>query len=264
MNTAVQAVVTTLVAAAILPAVMFGQPGPSSAAFPTDAMVVESRSLPESAHPNRALVLWMLHPEKHPRFEEGFRPTPDMSTYSCPEETLGSYYSGPTRVSLLDSVTNRIINTITVRTPFGDKDDFEVPYLIHPYFYRVEPPLKDGEGKPVIMDLKDYTGDGKALEFGFFAAGDCNLLLIQLVGYSQKQDRVIQYPVSLKNWDVDDRGKITTGFWLDRVFLQNPIRPGVWNYTVPERFCYIPTYQVHYDAAQERFLGTVSWLRCDR
>jgi len=73
------------------------------------------------------------------------------------------------------------------------------------------------------MDLKDYTGDGKALD-SLFAAGDCNLLLIQLVGYSQKQDRVIQYPVSLKNWDVDDRGKITTGFWLDRVFLQNPIR----------------------------------------
>ena len=97
-------------------------------------------------------------------------PTPEMNGYSCPEETLGSYYSGPTRVSLLDSVTNRIINTVTVRTPFGDKDEFDVPYLIHANFYRVEPPLKDGEGKPVILDLKDYNGDGKALEFAFFAA----------------------------------------------------------------------------------------------
>ena len=256
--------VVAVVIAAVLPGVAFGQT-PSSPALPTGAMVLESRALPQSAHANRALVLWMLHPEKHPRFEEVFKPTPEMKGYSCcPDETLGSYYSGPTRVSLLDTVTNKIINTVKVTTPFGNKDVFYVPYMIHPCYYRVDPPLKDGEGQPVIIGLKDYNGDGNALAFAFFAAGDCNMLLIQLVGYSPKQDRVIQYPVSLKNWELDDNGKTTTGLWLDRVFLQKPLRPGVWQYTVPERFCNIPTYAVRYDPVQERFLGTVTWLRCDR
>jgi len=135
-----------------------------------------------------------------------------MYTYSCPEETLGSYYSGPTRVSLLDTVTNKIINTVTVRSPFDSTDTLDVPYMIHPYFYRVDPPLKDGEGKPVIIDLKDYNGDGNAVEFPFFAAESCSVLMVQLVGHSQKQDRVIQYPVSVKNWNVDAGGKTTAGF----------------------------------------------------
>lgn len=72
----------------ILPGVIFGQTVPPSAAFPTGAMVVESRVLPESAQANRALVLWMEHPEKHPRFEENFKPTPDMYTYSCPRKPV--------------------------------------------------------------------------------------------------------------------------------------------------------------------------------
>jgi hypothetical protein len=237
----------------------FGQ-ADSSAAFPEGAMVLESRALPPSAHSNRALVLWMEHPQKRPRFDEGFKPTPEMNVYSCPEETRGSFYSGPTRISLLDTMTNKIINTVQVKGSFDNGDVFDIPYMIHPKYYRVDPPLKTGEGKPIILDLKDYNGDGKALEFALFDAGSCTVLLIQLIGYSLRQDRVIQFPIQLLNWE--EEGKITKGLWLDRVFLQKPTRPGLWEYMVPERFCDIPTYLVRYDPAQEGFVGNVKWKHC--
>jgi len=33
--------------------------------LPTGAVVIETKDLPAGAHPNRALVLWMLHPKKN-------------------------------------------------------------------------------------------------------------------------------------------------------------------------------------------------------
>ncbi len=49
--------------------------------LPADALIIETQPI-ES---NRALMLWMLKPTKHPRnLADEF--------YSCPEETRGSYY----------------------------------------------------------------------------------------------------------------------------------------------------------------------------
>jgi hypothetical protein len=101
------------------------QAGNPSGALPNGAFVIETQSLSSQGYPERQLILWMLKPTKHPR--EG-----DLGVYACPEETRGSYYSGPTRVSLFDNKTNRIINTVSIVQEYSDNEDsFDLPYRIH-------------------------------------------------------------------------------------------------------------------------------------
>src|SRR3954449_3898339 len=91
---------------ALLPAVAFGQHAPPSKpdlgprvsfpVFPPDVKVVEFRELSQSAHPNRALILWMIKPEDFPRQEPESDEEPEP--YTCPEDSRGSFYRGRTRV----------------------------------------------------------------------------------------------------------------------------------------------------------------------
>jgi len=46
--------------------------------FPRGATIIEQRTLP--AEPNRALVLWMINPERS-------NPIPEAEPYTCPDET---------------------------------------------------------------------------------------------------------------------------------------------------------------------------------
>jgi len=78
--------------------------------LPKAAVVIERATIPERIHPNRELVLWMLPPQTHDR---GKLPGPD--SYACPEMLRGSYCSGPTRISLLDTSANTVINTVNLR-----------------------------------------------------------------------------------------------------------------------------------------------------
>src|ERR1700730_4654679 len=71
----------------------------TSLILPPDAFVIERTTIPRGIRPGRELVLWMLTPERHDRGELSENP------YTCPEWTLGSYYSGPTRISLVDTGT---------------------------------------------------------------------------------------------------------------------------------------------------------------
>ena len=57
---------------------------------------------------------------------------------------------------------------------------------------------KEAEGKPTIMWLKDYNGDGTAWEFALFNAEACMGLATTLIGYSERQDKVIQYQTQLR------------------------------------------------------------------
>jgi hypothetical protein len=156
--------------------------------LPPGALIVETGKLPIR---KRTLVLWMLNPKRNPN---GYKPD---DIYTCPDQSRGSYYSGPTRVSLINSATNSVINTLIVKE---DEDSFDLPYAIRRgYYYRVDAPTRKGvEAKPTIIWLKDYNGDGKAFEFALFEAEACMGLQTTLIGYSEKQDRVIQYPVSLE------------------------------------------------------------------
>jgi hypothetical protein len=75
--------------------------------LPDGAQVVEIQPIKSERHPQRALILWVLYPQKNPRSN------PD-EPYSCPELTRGHYYNGPTRVSLINTQDQTIINTIEI------------------------------------------------------------------------------------------------------------------------------------------------------
>lgn len=217
--------------------------------LPAGAVIVETQKLPLR---NRALVLWMLNPKKNPTDYAPDEP------YPCPDQTRGSFYSGPTRVSLVNSATNRVINTVIVKE---DEDSFDVPYAIRKgYYYRVGALTRNGvEAKPTIMWLKDYNGDGKALEFALFDALACMGLDTTLIGYSEKQDRVIQYPVSLEVIEGSEHSNRVT-MWADYLFNTKPLRPGFWKYEIDYRgrAGSLDKWEVRYNPVKERFEGKLT------
>ena len=223
---------------------------PRPADLPAEALIVHSTAIKGPA--DRALILWMVSPEKHPREAAA-------GNYSCPEYSRGSHYAGPTRVSLVNTSTGTIINTVEVKQEYDEGlDSFDVPYAIQKGFYYAVKgnPKKNQEAPADVLRLKDYNGDGKALEFALFDAQACMGLPSTLIGYSQKQDRVIQYPVRLQ---VDDNGKTSseTSHWCDYLFDKDPRSPGRWKYQVDYRGRggVMVEYEVQYNAAEEAFEG---------
>jgi len=97
--------------------------------LPTGAVVIETKAVPRQGRANRVIILWMLKPKKNPL---GYGP----AEYTCPDETRGSYYSGPTRVSLVDTQIGKIINTVIIKEE-EDKDTFDLPYKIRGSYYQV-------------------------------------------------------------------------------------------------------------------------------
>src|SRR5260370_40844751 len=85
--------------------------------LPKGAVIVETRKVWAAGHAHRALVLWVLSPTKHPT---DYGPN---DPYSCPDETRGSHYSGPTRVSLVNSATNTILNTLKISEDEAEAGD---------------------------------------------------------------------------------------------------------------------------------------------
>ena len=221
--------------------------------LPAGARVIEQRALDSKTHPNRALVLWMLRPAKHPR------EVPD-ETYTCPEYTRGSYYSGPTRVSLIDSRRRRVINTVVIKPDYWEAGDtFDLPFQILPGLsYRVAAAQGGKEGKPVIMWLSDYNGDGKAFEFALFDAMACMGLETTLIGYNEARDRVVQYLVELTVGE-GRRRETRVSPWVDYLFSRQPDRPGYWKYEIDYRGRggALDQYEIRYDGRTARFKGTL-------
>lgn len=202
------------------------------------------------------LVLWMINPKKQP---DNYK---SDDIYTCPDESRGSYYSGPTRVSLVDSVTNTLINTIKVAEDDGEaNDEFDLPYAIRKGYYYEVPSRSPAklEVKPTIMALKDYNGDGRVAEFALFDAEACMGLATALIGYSETQDRVIQYPVELV---VIENGKrtTTTNLWSDYLLKKQPLNPGHWKYEIDYRGRggTLDKWEVNYNAMKEVFEGTLT------
>jgi hypothetical protein len=186
------------------------------------------------------------------------RDTPD-DIYTCPEYTRGSHYTGPTRVSLVDPQTKKIVNTLKVLNFAGD-DTFDIPYHIQPgLYYHVAGVPKGKEGRPTIMWLKDYNGDGQAGEFALFDALACMGLPTTLIGYSQAQDRVIQYAVDLT---VTSGNKKSTrvAYWVDYLFSKRPEKPGFWKYAIDYRgrAGTLDTYEIRYLPQEEKFAGRLT------
>src|SRR5262249_54789329 len=161
--------------------------------LPSGAVIIEEQPLRSESYPDRALILWMVNPTKNPSDAQKDPEEP----YMCPDETRGSYYSGPTRVSLLNTRTRTVINTIEIKDGHfegmwgteNNADSFAIPYAIRKgYYYHVEGAGVAPEGAEMnarVMWLKDYNGDGKALEFALFDSTYCRGLLTTLIGYSE-------------------------------------------------------------------------------
>lgn len=201
--------------------------------------------------PNRSLILWMVRPAKNPR------DTP-ADPYTCPEYTRGSYYSGATRVSLVDPQTHKVINTVKISQ---ETDEFDIPYNIRSdFYYHVEGVPKETEGKPTIIWLRDYNGDGKAMEFALFDAQACMGLATTLIGYSERQDKVIQYQTHLVVSDSKQKRSTTTEDWTDYLFSKKPASPGSWKYEIDYRGRggSLDKYEIHYDKQAERFEGKLT------
>jgi hypothetical protein len=198
----------------------------------------------------RELVLWMCGGEKH---ENDF----DPETYTCPDQTTGHFYRGRTQVSLIDLDHNRVVNTVAVLSSWSKEQTFDVPYKIAPFFYHVDGPRnKDGEGRPRLLWLKDYNGDGEALEFALFDANNCTIVETTLFGYSKSQDRVIQYPIHLvqrEGTTVVERNSP----WLDHVMLEKPIAPGHWKWQYQYHVGGLTHYEVKYNPSKEMFEGEI-------
>ncbi len=238
----------------LLPGVTFSQAHNGFTGIPPDATLIEVQPLSSSRHANRALVLWMSNPKKSPQGDSD-------DPYTCPDTTSASSFYGPTRVSLVDTATRNTINTLKIkRLPDGDTpeedgpDEFAIPYWIRPDYYHVTRPLRKGEGKPAILYLKDYNSDGKLLEFALFDARNCSVVLTQLIGYSETQDRVIRYPIRLQPSSTES----SDTFWFDHFLLEKPVRPGFWKFTLSYNTGDVFTYSIHYDPAHECFVGRVS------
>jgi hypothetical protein len=225
-------------------------PTPSNYQLPAESLLVEEQPLDAAGHPDKTLVLWMVKPEKHPH-------KPD-DIYTCPDYTRGSHYTGPTRVSLADRKTGKIINTIEIKQEYNNgEDSFDVPYAIRKgYQYAVEGHPKAGEeAKPHLLLLKDYNGDGKALEFALFDAEFCMGLETTLIGYSERQGKVIQYPIRLTE---EGERRATESHWCDYLFSKKPTAPGKWKYQVnySGRGGDLEKYDIRYSPEKEAFEGT--------
>src|SRR5262245_22476270 len=235
--------------------------------LPSGAVIIEEQLLESENHPDRALILWMQNPTRNPpRITQEYPDEP----YTCPDATRGSCYSGPARVSLVNTTNRTVINTIEIKDGhFEDMDgyedyenSFDIPYAIRKgYYYRVEGDAPENEEvKPHIMLLRDYNGDGNALEFALFDAQACMGLLTTLIGYSEWQDRVIQYPVYLEvEGDEGHRTELLS--WCDYLFSEKPISPGCWNYEIDYRGRggSLDKYEIRYDAQNEMFVGKLVW-----
>jgi hypothetical protein len=221
--------------------------------LPAGAVVIELQAVPGRWGAHRAIVVWLLKPKKYPL---GYCP----EEYTCPDETRGSYYRGPTRVSLIDTLRNKIINTVSIKEE-PEKDAFDIPYKIRGSYYEVKGVAKGAEGKPTIIALKDYNGDGKALEFALFDAEACMGLQTTLIGYSTGQDRVIQYPIvlSVNEGPIESRRRTReVSYWIDYLFSKTPQTPGQWKYEIDYRGRggTLDQYTVRYNARLERFEAT--------
>jgi hypothetical protein len=155
---------------------------------------------------------------------------------------------------LVDTQARLVLNTLPITDdPSGL---YNIPFRIRPgYFYQVLGPLRNGEGKPRILVLRDLNGDGKALEFCLYVMDSCTGPRTMVIGYSQRQDRVISYAFHLRGdlWSVKD----PVATWMDRFAFQKPLSPMHWRYDFWYNSGTHIAFDFRYVPEHECFEGTV-------
>lgn len=190
--------------------------------LPAGAAVIESVRLNVRSGRPRALVLWMSSRKRlvRPR-EDGY----------CGDNVYGDYWSGPTRLSLVDSRRKTLINTVEVRSgPDGPEESmgqFRIPYLVPAIYYHVARPNRKKEGVPRILFLRDLTGEGDRGQFVLFDYLACGIVSTGVFGYSSKADRATQFQVET----ITNRHRPELTMWVPVVFERKPVRPGRWRFT---------------------------------
>jgi hypothetical protein len=187
-------------------------------ARPAGALVIETADVTRVAGKRRALVLWMLEPKRVAR-------QPDAPY--CGDDVYGDYYAGPARLSLADPAAPRLVNTVAIRAPEAEEDEFQVPFLVSGAYYRVPRPNAKHEGRPWILRLTDLTGEGPEAGFVLFDYAACGIANTSVFGYDPKSDRAVEYSVEVR----EDGKPPVTRLWVPEVFARQPVRPGVWDVT---------------------------------
>lgn len=184
--------------------------------LPPGAKIIETADLRAVALKPRMMVLWMLNPSRNSGGPE-----------YCGTSVHGAYYEGPTRLSLVDASTSRLLNTVKIlgrgENGVGMADRFQIPYLVSGAYWRVPHLDREGRGGPEILDLRDYTGEGIPAGFVLFMYDACGIVSTSVLGYERSSDRVVQYQV-----DVSDESGRHREFWVGQVFATKPARPGAW------------------------------------
>lgn len=229
--------------------------------LPKDAKIIEYSEVV----PNRILVLWMT------------AVTVDLqcdNEYTCFNliEGIGNY-KGELYVSLLDVNHKKQINTIQIKEePISEQEQtscFSIPFAIENKKYSQRVGLRyavegggiDKPGQAIMMDWYDCNGDGDKHEFALYHQAGCATCLITIIGYSKKQDKVINYDFNytleyVKGANLSN--EIIQSKWIDY--------QGQFNLKVNElltiqrdymgRLGSKYDYNLEYDAENERFIGT--------
>jgi hypothetical protein len=169
--------------------------------LPTEAKVVETADVDTGQGSARVLVLWMLHPKRVIR----------QGLPGCSESVYGDHWYGPTRLSLVDSANQRLMNTVEIRgldeTNEGG-NGFPIPFRVSNGFYHVPQIDKNKEGAPKLLNLRDLTGEGVAGQFVLFEYAFCGTALTTVLGYSRKTDAAVQFRV-----EISEQGRKTGLVW---------------------------------------------------
>ncbi len=195
---------------------------PLESLLPAGAKIIEKVDLAAVPGKHRSFVLWMLSPSDVSRGQ------------NCAASVYGDFWSGPTRLSLIDPTVPSLINTVNITSDADDR--FSIPYWVadrgayyvpHPTDRRTDAAGNtEADGSPQILRLKDFTGSGIAAESSLFAYQACGIVSSGVFGYQQSPTKVVKYPI-----EVHDAGGTHMQEWVAKVFSIDPVRPGHWNFT---------------------------------
>jgi hypothetical protein len=215
-----------------------------TALLPNNARIIEMKDVSIHTAKKRALVLWMISPQRV------------VSTWDSAADTLyGDHWFGQTFLSLIDPSRGRLINTVTIRPDENwpdDKGALAIPFFTYDFLYYVPRPDKDRKGTPLLLNLRDLTGEGVAGQFVLFHHQASGIAAGTVLGYSSRSDTAVQYPVETTTNKFNPVVKL----WAVQVFDAKPIRAGSWEFT------WEPGHgseewideKVHFDPARQRFI----------
>jgi hypothetical protein len=251
--------------------------------FPENSKIIEFKGLYSYGIKDRAIVYWIENPRVTIQCE---------SDYDCSLSLIGhGQYGGLIKFSLLDTKIKKIINTIDFyyeefySNPDGKiihqkYETMTIPFVSPTHKTqmamesRVEFKVRGGdqrnEGYTEILDIHDYNGDGKKLEFAIFypGSGGCMGTESTLIGYSQKQDRLIWYPLYIKSIDLDEKHNIQTNqskyYWLGYTFTHKFINKKlVYQIDYRGREGSLEKFNLIYDDLNECFTGSADYTQTD-